>query len=201
MFSQASTSQENSQGGLGIGLALTKGLVEMHGGTIEARSSGSGKGSEFIVRMPLGEVVAKAPSHGQADVREPRLLVSRRVLIADDNRDAAESLAILLRFDGHDVVVASDGGAALRLFETHMPDVALLDIGMPQLNGYEVARQIRASPNGKHVLLVAVTGWGQEKDRRQSREAGFDHHLTKPVEPEAVSNLMQPARQGTTAAR
>jgi CheY-like chemotaxis protein len=200
MFSQAQTSQESSQGGLGIGLALTKGLVEMHGGTIEARSAGPGKGSAFIVRLPLGDVT-KVPSQGRADPQEPRVVVSRRVLIADDNRDAAESLAILLRFDGHDVVVANEGDAALRLFEAHKPDVALLDIGMPLLSGYEVARLIRASANGEQVLLVAVTGWGQEKDRRESREAGFDHHLTKPVEPEAVSKLMQPVRQGTTAMR
>ena len=198
MFSQVA-SQEPSQGGLGIGLALTKGLVEIHAGTIEAESSGRGKGSAFIVRLPLGEI-ANVASKPRVEQREPPPVVSRRVLIADGNRDAAESLAILLRFEGHDVVVANDGEVALRLFEAHTPDVAFLDIGMPNLNGYEVARRIRASANGTNVLLVAVTGWGQEKDRRQTREAGFDHHLTKPVEPETVSELIQPMRRATAAA-
>jgi CheY-like chemotaxis protein/two-component sensor histidine kinase len=197
MFSQA-TSHEHSQGGLGIGLALTKGLVEMHRGTIEASSAGPGKGSVFIVRLPLGERISAASERAGVEP-EPRSVLSRRVLIADDNRDAAESLAILLRFEGHDVVVACDGNAALRLFEAHAPDVAVLDIGMPLLDGYEVARRIRASANGAQVLLVAVTGWGQEKDRRETREAGFDHHLTKPVEPEAVSQLIQPKGRDTAA--
>jgi CheY-like chemotaxis protein len=117
------------------------------------------------------------------------------VLIADDNRDAADSLAMLLRLDGHEVFVAHDGETALRLFEESQPQVALLDIGMPELDGYEVARRIRAKPAGKSVLLIAITGWGQEKDRRKSVEAGFDHHVTKPVEPEAVLKLINvPAR-------
>ena len=199
MFSQVRSSHEHSQGGLGIGLALTKGLVEMHSGTIEASSGGAGKGSTFIVRLPMGDV-ALVLAQSRSEECESRLVMSRRVLIADDNRDAADSLAMMLRLEGHDVVVAHDGNAALSLFDGRMPDVALLDIGMPHMNGYEVARQIRARPGGEHVLLVAVTGWGQEKDRRQSREAGFDHHLTKPVEPDVISRLMQPKRRGTAAA-
>jgi len=190
MFSQASA-HENLQGGLGIGLALTKGLVEMHGGTIEARSDGHGKGSVFIVRLPLGESAATVRSEGDGHAWRHVPVVGRRVLIADDNRDAAESLAVLLRFEGHDVVVANDGNAALRLFESHAPEVGLLDIGMPEFNGFEVARRIRASDTGAQVLLVAITGWGQEKDQRETREAGFDHHLTKPVEPEAVIQLIR----------
>lgn len=116
---------------------------------------------------------------------------SRRVLIADDNSDAAESLAMLLRLDGHDVAVATDGAEALRLFEQKMPDVALLDIGMPQVDGYELARRIRALSAGSDVLLVAITGWAAEEDRQRSRAAGFNHHLTKPVEPDAVAELLR----------
>jgi PAS domain S-box-containing protein len=193
MFSQVRTTPEHSHGGLGIGLALTRGLVEMHSGTIEATSAGPGHGSVFTIRLPIGEV-GEAPSPAFSE-RRARLALSRRVLIADDNRDAADSLAMLLRLEGHEVFVAHDGETALRLFEESQPQVALLDIGMPELDGYEVARRIRAKPAGKSVLLIAITGWGQEKDRRKSVEAGFDHHVTKPVEPEAVLKLINvPAR-------
>ena len=200
MFSRAGPGHEHAEGGLGIGLALTRGLVEMHSGSIEAQSAGSGKGSVFTVRLPIGDVVPVAAA-GRADEREPRLSVARRVLIADDNRDAAETLAVVLRLEGHDVVVAHDGRAALALFEHHRPDVALLDVGMPELDGYEVARRIRARADGAHVLLIAVTGWGQEKDRQQSAAAGFDHHVTKPVAPERLIRLIQPRRKGRVAAR
>jgi CheY-like chemotaxis protein len=189
MFSQGSVSPEQV-GGLGIGLALTKGMVELHGGTIECRSSGPGRGSVFVVRLPVGDV-EQADSVPRHEKRESHLVISRRVLIADDNRDSAESLAMLLRLEGHQVVVGHDGDTALRLFETHAPEIALLDIGMPQMDGYEVARRIRASPAGRDALLVALTGWGQEKDRLTSREAGFDHHLVKPVDPALVLRLIQ----------
>jgi PAS domain S-box-containing protein len=188
MFAQVRSTSDHAQGGLGIGLALTKGLVEMHSGSIEVMSAGPGKGATFIVRLPVGDLAqAKQPD---ADARTPQLVVSRRVLIADDNRDAAESLAILLQLDGHQVVIAGDGPSAIRLFDEHAPDVAILDVGMPGMSGYEVARCIRATPRGTTTLLVALTGWGQEKDRRESRAAGFDHHLTKPIEPAAVTELV-----------
>jgi PAS domain S-box-containing protein len=188
MFSRGRATSESAPDGLGIGLALTKGLVEMHGGTIEAASLGVGKGSTFTVRLPIGDIAQTKPHSSGA--REARLAVSRRVLIADDNEDAAETLAMLLRLEGHEVVVADGGEAAIRLAEEHRPEVALLDIGMPGVSGYEVARHIRARPDGAHVLLVAVTGWGLEKDRDASRAAGFDHHLVKPAQPVAVLQLL-----------
>jgi PAS domain S-box-containing protein len=198
MFTQAGASQGHTEGGLGIGLALTKGLVEMHGGGIQVQSAGSGHGCVFTVRLPIGEVVRAAPA-ARVEEHDARLNVARRVLVADDNRDGAETLATVLRLEGHDVAVAHDGPAALLMFERHQPDVALLDIGMPQLDGYEVARRIRARADGAHVLLVAVTGWGQEKDRRQSAAAGFDYHLTKPVEPDVLIRLIQPLATGKVA--
>jgi CheY-like chemotaxis protein len=152
----------------------------------------------FTVRLPIGEVVRAAPA-ARVEEHDARLNVARRVLVADDNRDGAETLATVLRLEGHDVAVAHDGPAALLMFERHQPDVALLDIGMPQLDGYEVARRIRARADGAHVLLVAVTGWGQEKDRRQSAAAGFDYHLTKPVEPDVLIRLIQPLATGKVA--
>jgi PAS domain S-box-containing protein len=194
MFSQADSSSDTMHAGLGIGLALSRGLVELHGGSIEAQSEGPGKGSRFIVRVPLGEARTAPPPARRSDADRPRG-AGRRVLVADDNRDAAESLAVLLRLEGHDVIVADDGETALRLFEEQHPDVVLLDIGMPQMDGYEVARRIRALPGGRRVLLVALTGWGQEKDRAASREAGFDHHLVKPVDTGIFSRLMEPSRQ------
>lgn len=193
MFSQAGSSSESVQAGLGIGLALSKGLVELHGGSIEAHSEGPGKGSEFVVRVPLGEARA-APAPGRPRERDAGHAVGRRILVADDNRDAAESLAVLLRLEGHDVYVADDGSTALRVYDEQQPEVALLDIGMPQMDGYEVARRIRARPAGKRVLLIALTGWGQDKDRAASRDAGFDHHLVKPVETEVIGRLLEPPR-------
>jgi PAS domain S-box-containing protein len=195
MFTQAGHGSEHAQGGLGIGLALTKGLVEKHGGTIEARSAGPDKGSTFVIRLPVGEL-ARRPKRRPHGERISRLRVRRRVLIADDNQDAAESLAVLLRLKGHDVAVVNDGEAALRADDEQQPDVVLLDIGMPLLDGYEVARQIRSRPEARGVLLIAITGWGQEKDRRESLRAGFDHHLTKPVDPEVVAQLIKPLSKG-----
>jgi CheY-like chemotaxis protein len=153
----------------------------------------------FTVRVPIGELMRAAPI-ARVDEREPRRTVARRVLVADDNRDGAETLALMLRLEGHDVAVAHDGPAALLMFERHRPEVALLDVGMPELDGYEVARRIRARADGAHVLLIAVTGWGQEKDRRQSAEAGFDYHLTKPAEPDVLIRLIQPPPRGKVAA-
>jgi CheY-like chemotaxis protein len=176
------------QGGLGIGLTLARQIVELHGGTIEARSRGVGRGSEFIVRLPVvatGRTAVVAPSgNGNASV------VPRRVLIADDNEDAAESLAMLLKFEGHEVHTAFDGEAALRSAEAIRPDVALIDIGMPKANGYQVAQRIRENAWGDRIFLVALTGWGQESDRQRAKEAGFDLHLLKPVSPETIEELL-----------
>ena len=195
MFAQVRSAQEHAAGGLGIGLALAKGIVEMHGGRLEAMSGGAGKGSRFVVRLPAQ--AKTIPSSGTSGRGVAALSANKRILVADDNRDAAESLAIVLRLEGHAVDLAHDGEAALRVLETQTFDVALLDIGMPQTNGYEVARRIRASPGGGGVTLVAITGWGQDSDKAFSKAAGFDHHLTKPVAPEMLIRLLaerRPAR-------
>ncbi|HEY2592231.1 MAG TPA: PAS domain-containing protein, partial [Steroidobacteraceae bacterium] len=192
MFSQADPALERTQGGLGIGLALARGLVALHGGSIEARSEGLHSGSEFIVRLPIlgtGSERAEAPD---SQVAEPRK--NLRILVADDNPDAADSLAMTLRLLEHDVEVAYDGRQALAIAGIYHPDTALIDIGMPELNGYELARRIRTEPWGRHVRLVAVTGWGQEEDRRRALDAGFDEHLTKPVDPEHLAALIDEAR-------
>jgi PAS domain S-box-containing protein len=187
MFSQVASSRDRSEGGLGIGLALAKGLVELHGGKIEARSAGVGQGSEFIVRLPLR--TTSIPRHKQTPHSTSARQVSRRVLIADDNRDAAESLAMLLRMEGHDVTVVHDGREALAAFSAVQPEVALLDIGMPGLNGYEVARQVRQGSLGRAVTLIAVTGWGQDKDKARALAAGFNHHYMKPIEADRLCEL------------
>lgn len=188
MFSQVKSGKDRSEGGLGIGLALAKGLVELHGGTIEARSAGTERGSEFIIRLPMR---TQQTGLVQPPTRPgPERALRRRVLIADDNRDAAESLAMLLQMEGHEVTVVHDGREAVTAFEKVRPDAALLDIGMPGLNGYEIARLIRRAPHGRDITLIAVTGWGQENDKAQATEAGFNHHFTKPVEPDAITALL-----------
>jgi CheY-like chemotaxis protein len=189
MFSQIRGAEDRSDGGLGIGLALAQGLMQLHGGSIEARSDGLGRGSEFIVRIPR-RAIEIAGNPPEAGVDAPSSPAPRRVLIADDNRDAADSLAMLLENEGHHVTVASNGAQALEHILTHKPDVALLDIGMPKPNGYEVARLVRENAGCRDVLLVAVTGWGQEGDKLRAREAGFDLHFTKPVEPERIIQLL-----------
>lgn len=190
MFSQVAPAIERSEGGLGIGLALSRGLVELHGGSIAVRSAGAGQGSEFIVSLPC-LVEQDAPPQPAAPVPE-RADAPRSVLIADDNRDALESLAALLSMHGHQVHVAADGGEALAQAERVRPDVVLLDIGMPGLTGYEVARRIRASDWGQQMLLVALTGWGQAEDQARARAAGFDHHITKPLDLERLLGLLAP---------
>jgi CheY-like chemotaxis protein len=189
MFAQLRSAQDHAGGGLGIGLALAKGIVELHGGRIEATSAGTGKGSRFIVRLP-NVVSGHLPLLMQGAAVNGHASSGRRILLADDNRDAAESLAIILRLEGHEVDLAHDGHAALLAWTEHKPDIALLDIGMPKTSGLDVARQIRAAPDGKDVLLIAITGWAQDSDKEQSRAAGFDHHLTKPIEPEALITLL-----------
>jgi signal transduction histidine kinase len=190
MFAQVRSAQEHAAGGLGIGLALAKGIVELHGGHIEASSAGIGKGSRFTVRLP-NQLASAAMAPALRAVRGGNGMSNKRILLADDNRDAAESLAVLLRLEGHEVELAHDGHAALRSFAARCPDVALLDIGMPNANGYEVARRIRAAPEGRGVLLIAITGWAQDADKHESLAAGFDHHLTKPIEPDALIGLLE----------
>jgi len=188
MFSQVEAPEGRSEGGLGIGLALVKGLAELHGGTVEVHSAGLGHGSEFVVRMPVAAQQPTSPGVAQASP----LLSSerRRVLIADDNRDAAESLSLLLEMSGHEVRVAHLGHAALSLARTFRPDVALLDIGMPDLSGHDVARALRLEPWASNLQLIALTGWGQDDDRRRAFEAGFDHHCTKPIDPDQLARLI-----------
>jgi CheY-like chemotaxis protein len=189
MFAQVHSSTDRSEGGLGIGLALAKGLVELHGGKMEASSEGLGRGSEFTIRLPrrVAIEVRERGSGAEAACR----FVSQRVLIADDNRDAAETLAALLRMDGHDVTVIHDGPGAISAYETLRPDVALLDIGMPGLDGYEVARKIREGNSESAAKLIAVTGWGQESDKVRALAAGFDYHLTKPIDLQRLSELVR----------
>ena len=189
MFSQVKSTQDRSEGGLGIGLALSKGVVELHGGTIQARSAGIGQGSEFIVRIPRRVVATPAQKTPSTDSAPPAR--KRRVLIADDNRDAAESLAMLLEMDGHTVTVVHDGRQALASIEASRPEVALLDIGMPEFDGYEVARRVRGDARNKPMLLIAVTGWGQESDKARASAAGFDLHFTKPAEPTQLLELLR----------
>ena len=193
LFSQVERAEERAGGGLGIGLSLVKSLTEMHGGTVEAHSAGPGQGSEFIVRwpLPMQETEEGVPAVPKGPPARER---SVRVLLVDDSVDAAESLALLLRLWGHEAVVANDGPGALQLVEKQRPDVALLDIGLPGMDGYELARQLRRRPGFERTVLVALTGWGQEEDRRRSQEAGFDHHFVKPVELSALQDLLAQAQ-------
>ncbi len=195
IFTQVDQSLEKSQGGLGIGLSLVKGLIELHGGTVEAHSDGRGTGSEFVVRLPVALTLAGPREGEEAD--EAPAAAARRILVADDNRDSAASLAKLLRVMGNDTRTANDGLEALEVGAVFRPDVILLDIGMPRLNGYETARRIRQQPWGKNVVLVAQTGWGQDDDRRKSREAGFDLHMVKPVDPNELERLLAELRAET----
>jgi CheY-like chemotaxis protein len=188
LFTQVDSPAERSEGGLGIGLTLVQRLTEMHGGSVSAHSDGPGRGSEFVVELPLGSGRPAAEREsGGTTADAPSGL---RILIVDDNRDAADSLAMLLEMMGNEVRTAHDGLEAVGAAAVFRPEVALLDIGLPKLSGYDVARRIREQEGGANVLLVAVTGWGQEEDRRRSREAGFDEHLTKPVRLEALQQLL-----------
>jgi CheY-like chemotaxis protein len=190
-FAQVEPALQRPHGGLGIGLSLAQRLVELHGGRIEAHSAGTGKGSEFIVKLPTIE--HSAPRiNGESQCDDFGGALRCRVLIADDNPDALASLSMMLDRLGCDVQTVASGTEAVEAVEQFHPDVALLDIGMPDINGYETARLIREQPVGGELRLIAMTGWGQEEDKRRAREAGFDQHLTKPVELRALQELLQP---------
>lgn len=214
LFTQLDRNDGRTQGGLGIGLALVRQLVQMHGGSVAALSDGPGKGAEFVIRLPIltedadaapeagGKVVEVTAGADMGAVVAPLLAahagrIPRRILIADDNNDALESLATLLQLNGHEVYTATNGGTALQCAERQRPEVALLDIGMPILDGYEVAKRIRQQPWGQRITLVALTGWGQDSDRRRSREAGFDSHLVKPLDLETLTDLLARLPAGT----
>jgi PAS domain S-box-containing protein len=189
-FAQLTSPTERSHGGLGIGLSLVQGIVALHGGAVEARSAGPGRGSEFIVRLPLpGQSAPIGEQTSQKEMPKPLPASGVKVLVADDNRDAADSLERILALYGYEVKVAYDGRSAIELDSAFRPRVAVLDIGMPGANGFEVARSIRRSRDGT-VTLIALTGWGQEGDRRRAMDAGFDYHLTKPVDPGALNDLL-----------
>jgi PAS domain S-box-containing protein len=194
LFAQADQPLDRSEGGLGVGLTLARSLVEMHGGSVAAHSDGPGRGSEFVVRLPLRE--GPGPGAGPAGEERGTAPGARRVLVVDDNRDAAESLAMLLRATGHEVRTAHAGPAALEAARAHRPEVVLLDIGLPGLDGYEVARRLRAEPGFKGALLVALTGYGQDEDRRRSQAAGFDLHLVKPVDLATLQDALSRAGAG-----
>jgi len=187
MFTRGTTGRQHEQGGLGIGLALSRRLAEMHGGTIEAHSEGLGKGSTLVVRLPLS-----VPPTAPRDVSAPRSaqLPPLRILVVDDNRDAAASLEMVLGELGAQVQVSHDGSSALEAFAHFAPEVVLLDIGMPGMDGYEVARALRERDPERRTTLVALTGFGQEEARRRAHEAGCEHHLVKPAEFERLQRLL-----------
>jgi CheY-like chemotaxis protein len=188
LFAQAGRTYSRAQGGLGIGLTLVRSLVEMHGGKVEGLSDGPGKGSEFRVRLPASESTRAA--NDSTETQPLDSLFQCRILVVDDNHDAADSLSMLLDMYGAETRVANDGPAALAALGEFQPDVMVLDIGMPGMDGYELARRARAQPGGLGLTLIALSGWGQDEDRRRSKEAGIDHHLVKPVNLDALSSLL-----------
>jgi CheY-like chemotaxis protein len=190
MFTQGDGSIERAQGGLGVGLALTKRLIELHGGRITARSEGPGRGATFVVQLPTIEGPAAAPAqpdHSPAAAKSGQAL---RILLVDDNVDFVTSLALLLEESGHEVRVAHDAGAALEAAATLRPEVAFLDLGLPGVSGYELARRLRESSAAAETVLVALSGWGQPQDRARSKSAGFSRHLVKPVEFEQILSVL-----------
>jgi PAS domain S-box-containing protein len=197
LFVQVDHDASRSHSGLGVGLTLVAKLVELHGGTVVARSEGLGKGTEFIVRVPLAEMEGADSAGARAGdgSKDAAAIDALRLLVVDDNDDAATSLAMLLRLRGHDVRIANDGRSALEMALAEVPDVVFLDIGMPEMDGCEVARLMREQSRLSGVVLAALTGWGQQEDRRRTAEAGFDHHLVKPIEPELLEQLLAKARR------
>jgi two-component system, chemotaxis family, CheB/CheR fusion protein len=192
MFTRIESELGRAEGGLGIGLALAKGLVQLHGGRLEVNSAGPGRGSEFLVCLPRALIVeASPPSELSSNAGERPGTLPRRILVADDNRDAADSLSMLLKLSGHEVRLAHTGAEAFEAAKRSRPDIGVFDIGMPDFDGYELAERIRREAWGKKITLIAVTGWGQESDKRRALSAGFDHHLTKPIEPDQLERLFE----------
>jgi len=192
-FTQEGDALNRTEGGLGIGLTLVKGLVDLHGGSVEARSEGKELGSEFIVRLPLS-TTAHPREKLKARRNSPSTTNWHRILVVDDNKDSATSLSMMLNFMGHDTRTANDGLLGLEVAETFRPDVCLMDIGMPNLNGFEMAQRLRAEPWGKDTLLIALSGWGQEHDKERSSQAGFDLHLVKPIDPATLAAVLEARR-------
>lgn len=190
MFTQVDRSLEKAQGGLGIGLSLVKRLVEMHGGSVVANSEGHGAGSEFVIRLPIALAMDQDSKLSIDEERPTNLPGQRRILVADDNQDAANTLAMILRIMGNEVRTVYDGLQAVQVAAVFQPDVIMLDIGMPMLNGYEACHRIREQPWSEKVVLIALTGWGQDEDKRRSQKAGFNHHMVKPVDPAALRKLL-----------
>jgi CheY-like chemotaxis protein len=188
LFTQADRALDRAQGGLGIGLTVVRKLVEMHGGHVQAYSEGPGRGSEFVVSLPT----ISGPHEDRKSAVEgpPRVAMRTRILVVDDNLDSATSMSLLLKLDGHDVKMAHDGPAALACAKAFHPQVILLDIGLPGMSGYEVARELRRDESFADVVLIALTGYGQAEDRRKSKAAGFDHHLTKPLDDDALATVL-----------
>ncbi len=197
MFNHAGMSVERAQGGLGVGLSLVDRLIKLHDGTVSATSPGPGAGSEFTICLPLADKSHKPVTESPA--AEVTTRTRCRVLIVDDNVDSVDSLGILLGMMGHDVTTANEGQGALHVGATFHPDVAILDIGLPDMNGYELAQRLRQEPWGKDLVLVALTGWGQEEHRRRSAQSGFNHHLTKPVELDALQEILNVAATSVPA--
>ena len=196
LFSQVHQKSESAHAGLGIGLALVRRLVEMHGGAVSASSQGPGHGTELVVRLPLLDVTSTPFGVPTAESKRPPVVSPRRILVADDNNDAVEALALQLQLAGHDVRTANDGMEALEVAESFAPQVVLLDLGMPRMDGYETARQIRRRSWGRGATLVALTGWGQQQDRQRTSAAGFDVHLVKPVTEFDLFHAIASARAG-----
>lgn len=190
LFTQVDRALDRSTGGLGIGLTLVRRLVEMHEGTVEAQSAGAGSGSEFVVRLPLATMSSKDSTSLTKTSEDQTGIDSRRILVVDDNRDSVQTLSMMLRLMGHETEVATDGLEAIEKARNYQPDVILLDIGLPKLNGYEVCRRIREQSENQNALIVALTGWGQDEDRFKSKEAGFDRHLVKPIELTTLEDLL-----------
>jgi CheY-like chemotaxis protein len=187
LFVQANQTLDRSEGGLGLGLTLVKRLVELHGGTVSASSAGPNRGSEFVVRLPRISDAAATPQPAEAEFLPPR---ARHILIIEDNRDFREGLRMLLESWGHRVEEAENGGRGLEIIHVSHPEIVLVDLGLPGLDGYAVARAVRSAPRGDAVLLVAITGYGRPKDRRRAQEVGFNAHLTKPVDPDELARVL-----------